>query len=35
LLNVEKKEIIKEKTSKDVPDVEIVNPKELEDESSN
>lgn len=34
LLNVEKKEIIKEKISKDVPDVEVVNPKELEDETS-
>lgn len=35
LLNIEKKEIIKEKSSKNVPDVEIVDPKELEDKSSN
>lgn len=35
LLNVEKKDINPEKSSKEVPDVEIVDPKELEEESSN
>ncbi|RAP51249.1 MAG: hypothetical protein BZ133_03530 [Methanosphaera sp. SHI613] len=35
LLDLAKKEIIKEKEVKEIPDVEIVDPKDLEDDSSN
>ena len=35
LINIGKDEIIKEEKVKEIPDVEIVNPEDLEDESSN
>jgi hypothetical protein len=34
-LDLAKKEIIKEKEVKEIPDVEIVDPKDLEDDSTN